>query len=130
MAEGMEGQLPHRITRRNVLKGLAGAAALASLKSDTISDMRESAPTPERSRSLEEAGEFRTPFCNVTLKEFVKSYPEQREALRTVLKEIDTQAIKNFGIFHSKESPDVSFSYSKLTVTPEIIRRLAAQSTP
>jgi|SRR3989344_2195063 len=130
MAEGMGRRPFHRITRRNVLKGFAGTAALASLKSDTISDMRESAPTPERSRSPEEVGEFRTPFCNVTLKEFVKSYPEQREALRTVLKEIDTQAIENFDVFHSKEFPDVSFSYSRLTVTPEIVKKLATQNSP
>jgi|SRR3989344_966058 len=81
----------------------------------------------EQPKSIEEKQEFQTPFCNVTLKEFTEAHPEKREAMRTVLKDIDAQAMDNFEIFNSERFPGVSFSFSKLTVSSEIIERLAAQ---
>ena len=84
----------------------------------------------ERSGSLENQNEFQTPFCNAILKEFTKQYPEKREAIKTVLKEIDAQAIHNIDVFQSTKFPGVRFSHSKLTVTQEFVEKLGSFQFP
>ncbi|OGG79753.1 hypothetical protein A3A39_04505 [Candidatus Kaiserbacteria bacterium RIFCSPLOWO2_01_FULL_54_13] len=80
----------------------------------------------EHPKSAEKPGEFRTPFCNAIFKEFIAQYPEKTEAIKTIFKEIDAQAIDNLDVFRSTRFPGVSFSYSKLTVTPALIEKLGS----
>ena len=72
----------------------------------------------------EQKEKFHTPFYAPTLEAFAKEIPEKEKSLEKVLNEIDTQAIGNFAVYKSETMPDVSFSYTKLTITPETIERL------
>lgn len=76
----------------------------------------------------EKSSDFHTPYFEVTLKEAGEALPEKKKELQTVLQEIDTQGLENFAVFQSKAFPGVAFSYTKLTVTPEIIRDLSTTS--
>lgn len=69
--------------------------------------------------------ELHTPYYSVTLEAFSKEFPEQRAELKTVLDEIDKQGLENFASYKSEEMQGVSFSYTKLAVTPELIKRLS-----
>ena len=44
-----------------------------------------------------------------------------------MLREIDTQGVENFASFRSEKFPGVAFSYTKFTVTPELIQELSTQ---
>jgi hypothetical protein len=85
---------------------------------------------PEESSEVksEKAKELHTPYYEVTLAAFSKEFPEQKAGLETVLDEIDNQGIENFASFKSKDITGVSFSYTKLSITPELISRLAKNS--
>lgn len=74
-----------------------------------------------------EPQELHTPFYKVTLDAFEKEFPEKRPELEVVLDEIDKQGIENFASYKSTEMPGVSFSFTKLTVTPEIISKLSGE---
>lgn len=67
-----------------------------------------------------------TPFHAATLQAFAKEMPEKAAELDAVLSEIDRQAVENFGVYESETKPGVSFSYSKLSISPEIIRHFAS----
>lgn len=84
----------------------------------------------EKLGSLEKQNEFKTPYCNVTLKEFAKSHPEQRQAFKTVLGVIDAEGIKSFDVFKSKKFPGVAFSFTKHSITPALIEKLATRNNP
>ena len=93
--------------------------------------------------------EFRTPYCQVTFTEARRAIegdkvtikpsdqkkplrvvseqekPEIIDGLRVALSEIDKQMIENFGVFESTVHPGVCFSYSKLSITQEVVKKIA-----
>jgi hypothetical protein len=77
-----------------------------------------------------ESKELHTPYYGVTLEAFSKEFPEQRAEMKTVLDEIDKQSIENFAAYKSEAMEGVSFSYTKLSITPEIMSRLSQKSDP
>ncbi len=84
--------------------------------------------SPKQSPEKEESGKedvIRTPFHTATLQAFAKELPEKATELEAVLTEIDRQAVENFSVYESEAIPGVSFSYSKLAITPEIVQRFA-----
>src|SRR3989338_604056 len=74
-----------------------------------------------------EGEEFETPFHGPTLEAFSKEFPEKKDALDAALTEFDAQSIKNFDVYHSKKFEGVAFSFTKLKITPDVIKRLSAK---
>lgn len=74
-------------------------------------------------------GSFRAPYCNAIFEEFSKKVPEKKDALATVFGEFDKQAVGNFGSFESTIHTGVMFSFTKVSVTPELIKRLSDSSS-
>ncbi|MDO8486775.1 MAG: hypothetical protein Q7S45_00565 [Candidatus Curtissbacteria bacterium] len=72
--------------------------------------------------------DFKTQTCFMTLREINKQKPEIAPDMQTILEEIERQSIDNFAIYESKEFPGVAFSYTKLTVTPEIVKKIAGEN--
>lgn len=68
--------------------------------------------------------EIRTPFHTATLNAFTKEFPKHAEQLDRVLSEIDRQAVDNFSVFESKSGPGMAFSYTTLSLTPDLIKQL------
>jgi hypothetical protein len=75
-----------------------------------------------------ETQELHTPFYKVTLDAFKKEFPEKKREMEIVLNEIDRQGIENFASYKSKNMPGVSFSYTKLEITPELISKISGES--
>ncbi len=72
--------------------------------------------------------ELRTPFAKTMIKEAKRKIdPREHQALKTVFTEIDRQAVDNYEIFKSKLFSGVEFSVIKLSVTPDLIKKLTSQ---
>lgn len=57
--------------------------------------------------------------------EMRRRHPEIGDSFDIVLSEIDKQSVENFGVFESKLFPGTAFTVTKLTLTPELIQRIA-----
>ncbi|OGE38398.1 hypothetical protein A3B45_00825 [Candidatus Daviesbacteria bacterium RIFCSPLOWO2_01_FULL_39_12] len=60
------------------------------------------------------------------LKEFGEKVPEKTAVLQIAFDEFDRQAIKNFESYGSSIYPGVAFSFTKVSITPELIRKMSA----
>lgn len=69
-----------------------------------------------------------SPYYTAILKEFGKKVPERREALKIVFGAFDSQMFANFDSYESEKYPGVAFSFSKVSVSPNLIRKLSAQT--
>lgn len=106
-------------TRRGFLTGMAAAGALAYVAG-------AGGPVLRKPVERQEPTILKSPFHTPTLEAFAKAFPERKESLEGVLNEIDRQSIGNFDVFQSKskEYPGVSFSFTTLKITPDVIARL------
>lgn len=105
------------MTRRGFLQKGAAVGALAYLAG-------AGGPMLQKRAERQEPLTLKTPFHTPTLNAFSKEFPGKREALEGVLNEIDRQAMGNFDVFRSKEYPGVSFSFTTLRITPDVLARL------
>lgn len=68
---------------------------------------------------------FRIPTCDMTFKEIQRNKPEISGQMQIILEEVERQALENFTIYKSETYPGVSFSYTRILVTPEIVKKIA-----
>lgn len=69
--------------------------------------------------------ELKTPYCNVFMELAKKEIPQNADSMRIILEDVDRQAVDNFNLFKSEKFPGTEISFIKLSVTPDLIRRIA-----
>lgn len=72
--------------------------------------------------------DFKIPICYMTYREITKQKPEIAKEMKIVLDFIDEKSVDNFNIHHSRIFPGVAFSYTVISVTPELISKLTGQN--
>lgn len=103
----------------------------------------------QREQRPQEPSSFKTPYCQVTFEQAQKAIEngkvtiktqdqdkphvitgEEKPAivngLRAAFAEIDNQVVENFGVFESRDSQGVGISYSRLRITPDVVKRIKA----
>lgn len=93
-------------------------------------ELQEGSPRPTQPETLiRPQPNFRIPNCDMTFKEIQRNKPEISEEMQLILEEVEKQALENFSIYQSKAYPSVAFSFTKISVTPEIVKKIA-QANP
>lgn len=69
--------------------------------------------------------ELVAPYVDTMGKEAKAKIPGHEASINTIFSEINKQAIENFGIFNSQDFPGVSFTTTKLSITPELLGKLS-----
>ncbi len=93
-------------------------------------EQQEGNPRPARQEILTRPEpNFRIPTCDMTFKEIQRNTPEISGQMQIILEEIEKQALENFKIHKSTVYPGVSFSNTTISVTPQIVKKIA-QANP
>ncbi len=70
--------------------------------------------------------ELKTPYSIAYMEKMKQKFPENTEGMRLILEEIDKQCIDSFQLFNSKKFPGTEISFIKLSVTPDLVRKIAS----
>jgi hypothetical protein len=54
-----------------------------------------------------------------------KEIPGNEKGMKIILEDIDSQAVDNFGLFKPEKYPGTEISYVKLSVTPDLVKKIA-----
>ncbi len=70
--------------------------------------------------------ELKSPYAIAFMERAQRKIPENVGGMNVILEDIDRQAVENFGLFKPEKFPGTEISYVKLSVTPDLVRKIAA----